>query len=330
MRSIVLSLALAATVAFVAAPASAQNGPAEKAADVAFQEGRSALAKGNLELACAKLAESDRLAMSGRAVLNLADCFERRGMVASAYTKFLEAASRAVQANRPDAEKHARERASRLEPRLARMSIVVPKESELPGLEIKRDGVVIPASLWNASELSDPGTSHTYEATAPGKNNWTQTITTEEGKTSRVELRWQEVPDPIKPSKPAPTPALTTPSSVRDGDDPMRPVAYGALGVGVVGLAVGTIGGLQVLSAKSTVEGHCNAATRECDQEGLDAAKSGNMWSVVSPIAFGVGAAGIAAGAFLLLRGPSEKPSRVAITPSVGPTGGGLVIGGRL
>ena len=163
MRSLVISLTLAASVALVAAPAFAQGGgPADKAADVAFQEGRSALAKGNLELACAKLAESDRLSASGRAVLNLADCLERRGLVGSAYTKFLEAASRAVQANRPDAERHARERAAHLEPRLARMSIVVPKESELPGLEIKRDGVVIPASLWNVGEIADPGTSHTY------------------------------------------------------------------------------------------------------------------------------------------------------------------------
>jgi hypothetical protein len=263
--------------------------------------------------------------------LNLADCFERRGMVSSAYTKFLEAASRAVQANRPDAERHARERASRLEPRLARMSIVVPKESELAGLEIKRDGVVLPQSQWNVGELADPGTSHTYEATAPGKHTWTQTITTEEGKTSRVELRWQEVPDAAG-NKAKPAPAATSPvSSGATNDDGMKPLAYGALGVGVAGLAVGTIGGLQVLSAKSTVEAHCNPARRECDQEGLDAAKSGSTWSVVSPIAFGVGALGIAAGAFLLVKSSSmEKPSRVSVTPSLGPTGGGLVIGGHM
>ena len=54
MRSLVFSLALAALVTSIAAPASAQS-PADKAADVAFQEGRSALAKGNLELACGVL-----------------------------------------------------------------------------------------------------------------------------------------------------------------------------------------------------------------------------------------------------------------------------------
>jgi hypothetical protein len=328
MRSI-FSLAIVATLIVGSTTAFAQDGPAEKAADVAFQEGRTALTKGNLEVACAKLAESDRLAPTGRAVLNLADCFERRGMVSSAYTKFLEAASRAVQANRPDAERHARERAARLEPRLARMSIVVPKDSELAGLEIKRDGAVLPQSLWNVGELADPGTSHTYEASAPGKNTWTQTITTEEGKTSRVELRWQEVPDAVgKQAKAAP--AAATAPAPSSNDDAMKPLAYGALGVGVVGLAVGTIGGLQVLSAKSTVEAHCNPGRRECDQEGLDAAKSGSTWSVVSPIAFGVGAVGIAAGAFLLVKGSTEKPSRVSVTPSLGPTGGGLVIGGRL
>ena len=138
-----VACALAIAIVGLSSQARAQ-GTDERAADAAFAEGRAALARGNLLEACNKLAESDRLAPSGRAALNLADCYERRGMTASAYGKFLEAAARAVAARRPDAEKHARERAARLEPRLARVSIVVAKEADVPGLELRRDGKVVP------------------------------------------------------------------------------------------------------------------------------------------------------------------------------------------
>src|SRR5262249_55491173 len=161
---------------------------------------------------------------------------ERRGMISSAYTKFLEAAARAVQANRPDAEKHARERARLLEPRLARWSVVVPKDSEVPGLEIKHNGVVLPPSAWNVGEPADPGTTHSFEATAPGHSTWTATLTIEEGKTARTELRWQEVPPtPAPVAEPVRT---SSPSKTEKSDGPGA-LPWVALGVGAVGVGVG-------------------------------------------------------------------------------------------
>lgn len=335
--------AFAVALSAFAPLAHAQSGD-ERAADAAFAEGRAALARGNLLEACTKLAESDRLAPSGRAALNLADCYERRGMTASAYGKFLEAAARAVAAHRPDAEKHARERAARLEPRLARVSIVVSKEADVPGLELRRDGKVVPRTAWNVGELVDPGTTHNFEASAPGRNPWTATLGAEEGKTARTELRWQEVP-PIGATAAA---TNTTRDDKHDARDaaPMRDegrksssdktIAYVSFGVGAAGVLVGVVGGLNVLSAKSTVDSHCNPTTKACDSEGFDAANSGARWSVISPVGFAVGAVGLGLGTyFLFLKGPSSgtetaRAARLTVTPSAGPNGGGLVLGGTL
>ncbi|WP_146649221.1 tetratricopeptide repeat protein [Labilithrix luteola] len=336
-------LAAVASVLVLATPNfAAAQGPNERAADAAFQEGRTALEKGNLLEACTKLAESDRLAPSGRAVLNLGDCYERRGMVASAYSSFLEAAARAVQANRPDAERHARERASRLEGRLPRVSFVVPKSVSAQGLEVKKDGAVLPPSSWNTPELADPGTSHTYEASAPGKSAFVATVTAEEGKTARVELKWPENNNAVAAVPAAAAPAgnktariepVGTTASDSSSSNGSRTLAYAALGVGAAGVIVGTIGGLQVLSAKSTVDSGCanvNGVKTCNSQSDVDAASSGKTWSVVSPIAFGVGALGLGVGAYLFFhnRAKTEKQAFM-LAPSIGQNGAGFAAAGH-
>jgi hypothetical protein len=164
--------AMAAFAAFFALSASASPARADgadAAADAAFEQGRALLTQQRLAEACAKLEESDRLRPSGRAALNLADCFERRGTIASAHARFLDAAQRAVEAHRPDAEQHARARAARLEPRLPRVAIVVPASEDTADLAITHQGRPLPRAAWNVPEAVDPGTVHTYEATSRGK-----------------------------------------------------------------------------------------------------------------------------------------------------------------
>lgn len=343
-----LVLATSFALALVTAPAWAQDSATERAADAAFEEGRAAMTRGDLGLACTKLAESDRLVPSGRAALNLADCLERRRMYASAYAKFLDAASRAARAHRPDAERHARDRATSLEPHLGKMAVIVPKESELAGLEIRRDGVIVPASQWGVAELADPGTTHTFEATAPGKTAWTLTVTIEEGKVARAEVRWADgkggakaapIAAPVQEPIAQPATATSTtpvgwpaPEGTRDHESgPPRALAFGLLGLGAAAAVVGTVGGLQVLSAKDEVEENCTPAPRRCNAAGADAADRGATWSVVSPIAFAVSAVSLGAGVYFLVkggdgrRGEAAPSSRVAF--SVGPTGG--VVSGR-
>lgn len=313
-----LAALVAAGTLLFGAPAYAQD-DGEKAT-AAFEAGRAALQRGDLVEACAKLAESDRLAPSGRTLLNLGDCYERRGMFASAYTKFLEAAARAVRAGKPEAELHARERAAHVEWRVSRVMIVT-RRADAPGLEIKRDGALLPRTAWDTPELVDPGTQHVYEAMAPDHAPFSATVVTEPGKTSSVELVW-----------PSPAPAKNDQPSADVSGHRSKALAFGILGVGAAGLVVGTIGGLEVLDAKSTVSAHCDSVTHEChDDEGFDASKRGATWSIISPIAFGVGLVGVGIGTWLFLRAPEKaRSTSVTITPQFGTTGAGFSLSGVL
>src|SRR4051812_11420178 len=67
-----------------AGPAHAQ----EAAADALFDSARTALAKGDFERACEQFRASDKLDPAPGTELNLADCEEKRGRLASAWELF--------------------------------------------------------------------------------------------------------------------------------------------------------------------------------------------------------------------------------------------------
>src|SRR5579872_4121235 len=89
--------------------------------------------------ACAKFAESKRLAPGLGVTLYLADCYERIGRTASAWTEFRSAEGQARERNdkRADVE---RTHAQALEPRLNRITISVAPTVPLAGLQVLRDG----------------------------------------------------------------------------------------------------------------------------------------------------------------------------------------------
>ncbi|MDB4994012.1 MAG: hypothetical protein JWM74_1444 [Myxococcaceae bacterium] len=111
-------LAAVVSLLFVTGSASAQSTGATELAQKRFEEGRKLMTEGKLAEACAKFAESDRAAPNGGAVMNLADCLEKRSQWEEAHAKFIEAAQRAAEAQRPEIEAVARDRAKKLEPHL--------------------------------------------------------------------------------------------------------------------------------------------------------------------------------------------------------------------
>ena len=60
------------------------------AAEVLFQEGRDAVQRGNWPLACSKFRESERLDPGVGTLMNLADCEEKIGRLASAWERWRE------------------------------------------------------------------------------------------------------------------------------------------------------------------------------------------------------------------------------------------------
>lgn len=306
------------------------------AAEALFREGRDLAAKGNYADACPKFAASQKLDPGYGTLWNLADCLERTGRTASAWAAFREAADLAKKAGQADREKKATRRAGEIEPKLTRMTISI--KDPPPGLEVKRDGVLVDAAAFGTALPVDPG-KHTVEASAPGKKPFsTEVETAGPGKTAAVEVppladAPAEAAGPAAAPGAAPRPggAPDSPEEEDGGAGTRRTLAFVAGGVGLAGVVVGSIFGASASSKWSEAQDeHCRTATL-CDARGVELAGDAKTFATVSTVGFIVGGVGIGAGVALFVSSLGGDPAGAGlrITPAVGSQGGGVEVGGR-
>jgi hypothetical protein len=296
-------------------------------AQALFDQAKRAMASHDYGEACAKFEESLRLQAALGTLLNLADCYEREGKLAMAWSTFLELASKATEAGQAERAKIGKKRAAALAPRLS--NLVVTVADTTPGLEVKRDGTVAGRAEWGTPMPVDAG-RHTVEATAPGKQPWATTVNVDEAKTATVAVPELVVIVPESPppapalsneaapqsgagSPPAPTVADTTESN--HGLGAQRTLALVSGAVGLVGVGVGTYFGLQSASKHSDATAKCpqSQCPRTPDgEQGLglwnDASTAGNR----STVAFVVGGVGLAGAAVLWFTAPNSS-ARVGV-----------------
>jgi hypothetical protein len=289
-----------------------------KAASVsAYDEAETLIAQGKVAEACPRYAESQRLDPQLGTLLHLADCMERNGQTASAWASFREASE--VAEKRADPRKElADQRAAALQGRLSKLQI---KVTAAPGLQVMRDDVPVGATLWGASVPTDPG-SHLVNVTAPGRRAWRGTVVVKaDGTTTSL-----TVPELAAQSTGAPAalPPATThqEASPQPGEpaasQPTRPSgsrlpALAAAGVGVVGITLGSIFGLQSMSRKKSADVLCNGD--QCrSNDGVAFRSQALTAGNISTIAFIAGGVGLAAGAVLWFTLPS-KPTQTGKLP---------------
>jgi hypothetical protein len=317
----------------LAAPRSAvAQGSDPASAQVLFDEGRKAMARGDFAAACPQLAESHRLDPAIGTLLNLADCYEKSGKTASAWSRFLEAADVARASGQAPREKTARARAAALEPRLSRVKVDVPPASRIPGLSVSRDGVTVGEPLWGVPAPVDPG-DHTVIARAAGKKDFSaKVVVSGEGTVVVVipalEAGTSEAPPvaPVAPpvastAAPRPVPPPTAPPPAEpppSGGGWQKPTGLALTGVGAVGLVLGTVFGLRAKSKNDDSLAQCrsNDATA-CTQEGKNLRDSAHSAATLSTVSFGVGVAAVAGGLALYFTAPSPGSSTAAVR--VGP-----------
>jgi hypothetical protein len=288
--------------------------------------------------ACPKLADSQRLAPSGGTLINLAECYEHTGQTASAWVAWKDAAARANAAGKAGAEKSAFDRAALLEPKLARLSIVVTAESDVAGLEVKRDGVAVGHAEFGLPIPVDPGT-HVVEAHAPKKKPWSSQVDVAAKQTdARVTVSLADDAAALAVSSRAPavspnaatlsTGAEAPPATQTQGSSAQKTIAWVALGVGVVGVGVGTVFGLQAKSKNDEAlqPNNCPTSMR-CTQNGLNLTDDAKSAATISTIGFVAGGVALAAGAVLWITAPSK--SGVYVAPSVGSSFQGATLAGR-
>lgn len=288
-----------------------------------FEQGKKLSEAGKWAEACPKFAEAHRLKPDATGItLNLADCYKHIGKNASAYSLFREGGFLAKKASDTARADYAEKEAAALEPTLSHVQI---DAADTPGLIIRIDETELGKGALGTSVPVDPGT-HKVEATAPGYNVWSTTVTVVAGKDA----------PPLKIPTLSPLPPDT-----KGGPPPvnpaLRPAAFAVGGVGVAGLVVGGVFGGLAMSAKSDLSKLCTNNGCTASNGGQDKLASAKSKALISTIGVSVGGAALATGVVLFVlstRGgatPKDEksaPPKTALVPTFDRDGGGLSLTG--
>lgn len=311
---------LTTTNAFGAPPATTSN---SAEAQTLFEEGKRLVGLGRLEEGCTRFEESQRISPAGGTVLHLAACREAQGRLATAWDLFHTALSEARRAGRKDREEVAVQRIASIEPRLARVRVIVPTLSRIAKLSVKRDNVDLDPATWGIAVPVDPG-EHEITAQAPGHVTWASRVL---AKTEGVTV---DVTVPVLEESTAPTAPLAATSASKQGDtagktqppaqEGLSPRRIGAIASVVVGLAatgVGTYFFFDAIEKKRAADDLCGGpAPTPCPAEGVakadDAKTSGN----IATVGIGVGVAALALGAVLWFLDPGPDRGVPSVSPS--------------
>lgn len=270
--------------------------------------------EGKCDEALPHFLESLRLDPKAITLINLADCEEKLGKLADAMGHWVDARSRAQTEGARAIEEEAERRATALEPRLARLTIVLvpsaPKDAvvERDGLALGRPSLGIPLPL-------DPG-KHRLVVKAKGYPDGVLEVDLGEGEAKSVEV---DVGGPPLAQQP-PAPPAQGPDAPRPTTAPsLSPLVFVGFGAALAGVAVGTVTGFMAIGAGNRAEESC-PNQRCATQADLDAVNdelaSGRAMGTVSTVAFVVAGVGAAVGVTGLLAGSKSSPKNGH--PSVG------------
>lgn len=312
------------------------------AGEALFAQGKLLQDKGDYERACPKFAEVTRL-LPGKigALLQLAECYEAAGKIASAKTSY-EAAERAATAAGDPRAAAAHGKSASLSPRVPRLTLIVPPALQaLKGFTLQRDALDLGAPQWGDPLPLDPG-RHLVSASAPGKKPWSTSVDLADGASVSVEIPplADDTHAALAPLPPlgTPTPAPTVPPPSISASGGVRPWVWIVGGAGVALLGVATGFGVDGLVAKSALAEHCGPdygstlckeTTATYDPTADNARKSRGLAVFV-----GVGGAGaIALGAAVVgfakaSTSRTPRASRVQVIPVVGCNGAELTLQG--
>jgi len=324
----VLFFALSALAA-VPATASASD-PAS--AQMLFDEARRLMNEQKWAEACPKLEESQRLDPAGGTALHLAVCREHEGKIATAWVLYRDALSFAKRDGRKDRAKAAQERIDALGPMLPRMKLnVTASTAALAKLTITRDDVEMSRALWGESLPVDPG-RFTLVARAPGKKVFTTVVHIPKlpgvTKIDIPALEDDATQDNAAPA--SPHLGASDPASSADSGGTQRVLAYSVGGLGIVGLAIGSIYGAMSMGNRATVRVQCRPPEfKLCTPVGFDAGESALRNGNISTGAFVVGGLLVAGGLALYFTAPRGAPGGVALTPTLGPQAASLELTGQ-
>jgi hypothetical protein len=318
----------AAALAFAATSARAEPTPAERsAADALFFEARKLMDVGDLEPACAKLEESQRIAPRGGTLLTLGICHEKQGRLASAWGELTDALALAQREARQDRVDLAKQRLAVVTPLVPKLTVRV--ASQPVEVTVRRDGAVVGSATFGTPLPVDPG-RHTVVATAPGRTPFEATFDLAAGAARSVDIPAlrpsgtvvESMPFPgANPSRVVPV-AGSSPSQVEPADSGRRgswrrPVGFIVGGLGAASMITGAVLGAEAIAKHHASDPNC--PNDVCDQAGWDAYSTGKSEALASDLTVGIGAAAVAVGVLLVVTGGARSAPKIgSARPVVG------------
>lgn len=312
-------------------------------AEALFREGRELMALGDLPGACAKFDASERLESTVGTLLNLADCRERTGRLAAAWSLFVRAEAAARRNGDRLRQQEAARRARAIEPRLAYLTISVPAANQVDGLIIERDGAAVDPALWNVAVPLEAGT-YEIAARAPGAQPWSKAVSLDESQRISVDVPGfipvgalvspfpAERPRPVRartsrrdelPLRESSSDGLTAPLPPRRMTT-LRWAAVGSGTAGLAGLAVGLARGLAARDLQASSDALCPDEVCD-DPDGLALNRDAQRAARQSNIFLISGGVLTAGAAVLWVVGAPKRPAAHAVT--VAPVAGDRTVG---
>jgi hypothetical protein len=305
-RALLGALALAASL--LVTRAHAQTADVERA-QALFNAGRTAMEGGDYATACKQLSESLALVVRSNTLFNLAQCEEHEARLVDARRHWQQG----IELLPPQDERLAiaRSRVEALVKRIPRLAIQL-AEGNPAATKVEIDGrPVAPAALAQPIPL-DPG-AHAVTVSAPGHTARRLDLTLAEGETKTVLLSLSASP---------PVPIAPPPAEPRG-----RPVIGWVLGgIGVAGLVTAGVTGGILVAKHGAIDREC--PNKLCSPEGRRLIDSTAPFNIVNAVGWGVGAAGVGAGALVLLLGGGSAKPRASLVPTPIAGGGALVATG--
>lgn len=293
-------LALGTTLAAPARAAPTKGGPTP--GEKLFREGREAMDRKELAVACAKFADSYALEGVVTSLLNEADCEEKRGRLATSLRLWQDGRTKADDAS---TRAFVDGRVAALSPRVPKL--VVHAGPGSGGASVTIDGVAL---TLDAPLAVDPG-DHVIEARSKGGVGDTRRILVDEGKSVEVTVLAEPATLATDGASSEHEDATSRGRARPNRSARLRTAGWVVGAVGVAGLATFGVTGAMVLAD------HEDCPDFRCSSDKRPQALLG-----VNGVALGVGVLGVGVAIPLLVVGYGQKSSPVvALEPMIGGAG---------
>jgi hypothetical protein len=319
-----------------AAPGYAQPSRDAASAEVFFRKAKDAVAASDFKTACPLFYESQRLDPGVGTVLNIANCEEKLGRIATALGRYQEA--RDLLAGGDARASFAEQRIAALQPRISKVTLRIHGDSSVD-FDVQRDDVILSKTAMGHALPVDPGV-HKYTVRAKGRSERSVEVAVKEREAKDVTLELGDVVPEALPSvrdgstaREASSAAINAnarnslsgspPVAERtmNSGPPMNLILGGTFaGIGIAALGTGVVTGLLAASASDAYKREC-PSVEVCTDAGRSEQSKGKTLSIVSPLAIGAGILALGAGAYFLFIAPKAKPQTTAwaLTPVILP-----------